>query len=92
MDAPRRAGTIAAIPAATKSSGDLSISSSYKGKAYYFCMQDHKVTFEEAPQDFLKAAQERRRYSEVSLRAGFQTPHSVTGQKSSVLGCNIAGD
>jgi YHS domain-containing protein len=56
MDAPRRAGTIAAIPAATKSSGDLSISSSYKGKTYYFCMQDHKVTFEEAPQDFLKAA------------------------------------
>jgi putative intracellular protease/amidase/YHS domain-containing protein len=35
--------------------GDPSISSSYKGKPYYFCMQEHKVTFEEAPGDFVKA-------------------------------------
>ena len=35
--------------------GNPSISSSYKGKTYYFCMQDHKVTFEEAPEDFMKA-------------------------------------
>jgi putative intracellular protease/amidase/YHS domain-containing protein len=34
---------------------NLSISSSFKGKTYYFCMQDHKVTFEEAPEDFVKA-------------------------------------
>jgi len=36
--------------------GNPSISSSYKGKTYYFCMQDHKVTFEEAPEEFLKAS------------------------------------
>jgi putative intracellular protease/amidase/YHS domain-containing protein len=35
--------------------GNPSISSSYKGKTYYFCMQEHKVTFEEAPGDFVKA-------------------------------------
>jgi putative intracellular protease/amidase/YHS domain-containing protein len=35
--------------------GDPSISSSYNGKTYYFCMQEHKVTFDEAPEDFVKA-------------------------------------
>jgi putative intracellular protease/amidase/YHS domain-containing protein len=35
--------------------GNPSISSSYKGKTYYFCMQEHKATFDEAPQDFVKA-------------------------------------
>jgi YHS domain-containing protein len=35
--------------------GNLSISSSYKGKTYYFCMQEHKTTFDEAPEDFVKA-------------------------------------
>jgi YHS domain-containing protein/putative intracellular protease/amidase len=35
--------------------GDRSISSSYKGKTYYFCMQEHKSTFDAAPEDFVKA-------------------------------------
>ena len=30
---------------------DRSISSTYKGKTYYFCMQAHKVTFDESPQN-----------------------------------------
>ena len=36
--------------------GDLSISSSYKGKTYYFCMQDHKLAFDESPAEFAKTA------------------------------------
>jgi putative intracellular protease/amidase/YHS domain-containing protein len=35
---------------------DRSISSSYKGKIYYFCMQAHKVTFDESPEEFVKSA------------------------------------
>ena len=35
--------------------GNPSISSSYKGKTYYFCMQEHKATFDEAPGDFVEA-------------------------------------
>lgn len=34
--------------------GDPAISSSYKGKTYYFCMQEHKATFDESPAEFAK--------------------------------------
>jgi putative intracellular protease/amidase/YHS domain-containing protein len=34
--------------------GDPAISSSYKGKTYYFCMQSHKLVFEDAPEGYLK--------------------------------------
>jgi putative intracellular protease/amidase/YHS domain-containing protein len=33
-----------------------SISSAYKGKTYYFCMQADKVTFDNAPEQFVKPA------------------------------------
>jgi len=33
-----------------------SISSTYKGKTYYFCMQADKVTFEGSPEEFVKPA------------------------------------
>jgi YHS domain-containing protein len=36
--------------------GDPAITSVYKGKTYYFCMQGHKVTFEDSPEDFVKAS------------------------------------
>ncbi|MGA2538420.1 MAG: YHS domain-containing protein [Terracidiphilus sp.] len=35
---------------------DPAIKSVYKGKTYYFCMQDHKVTFDDSPEDFVKAS------------------------------------
>jgi putative intracellular protease/amidase/YHS domain-containing protein len=35
---------------------DPAISSSYKGRTYYFCSQSHKVEFEDAPQDFVKTS------------------------------------
>jgi YHS domain-containing protein len=34
--------------------GDPAIKSDYKGKTYYFCMQDHKLTFDDSPEDFVK--------------------------------------
>jgi putative intracellular protease/amidase/YHS domain-containing protein len=34
--------------------GDPAISSNYKGKTYYFCMQEHKATFDEFPAEFAK--------------------------------------
>ena len=33
-----------------------SISSTYKGKTYYFCMQADKVTFDDSPEEFVKPA------------------------------------
>jgi putative intracellular protease/amidase/YHS domain-containing protein len=36
--------------------GDASISSAYKGKSYYFCMQAHKESFDDAPEKFISAA------------------------------------
>jgi len=36
--------------------GDPSIKSVYKSKTYYFCMQGHKVTFDDAPDDFVQAS------------------------------------
>lgn len=36
--------------------GDPAISSVYRGKTYYFCEQDHKLTFEDAPEDFVKTS------------------------------------
>ena len=36
--------------------GDPAIKSVYKGKTYYFCMQDHKVTFDDSPDDFVKTS------------------------------------
>jgi YHS domain-containing protein len=35
---------------------DPAIKSVYKGKTYYFCMQDHKVTFDDSPEDFVKSS------------------------------------
>ena len=51
---PKKATTGPLCPVCSME-GDPSISSNYKGKTYYFCMQEHKVTFEEAPGDFVKA-------------------------------------
>src|SRR3984957_15687312 len=51
---PKKATTGPLCPVCSME-GDPSISSSYKGKTYYFCMQEHKVTFDEAPEDFVKA-------------------------------------
>jgi putative intracellular protease/amidase/YHS domain-containing protein len=36
--------------------GDPSISSTYKRKTYFFCMQPHKATFDESPEEFVKSA------------------------------------
>jgi len=36
--------------------GNPSITSVYKGKTYYFCEQAHKVTFEDAPEGFVKTS------------------------------------
>jgi transcriptional regulator GlxA family with amidase domain len=36
--------------------GVLSISSVYKGKTYFFCMQEHKETFDATPDKFASAA------------------------------------
>jgi putative intracellular protease/amidase/YHS domain-containing protein len=36
--------------------GDPAITSVYKGKTYYFCMQDDKVTFDGSPEQFVKPA------------------------------------
>jgi len=33
------------------------IKSEYKGKSYFFCEQDHKLEFDDAPGDYLKASQ-----------------------------------
>jgi len=33
--------------------GDPAITSVYKGQKYFFCMQDHKLTFDDAPEDFV---------------------------------------
>lgn len=35
--------------------GNPAITSVYKGKTYYFCMQDHKLTFDEDPEEFVQA-------------------------------------
>src|ERR1700756_3759216 len=51
---PKKATTGPLCPVCSME-GNPSISSNYKGKTYYFCMQEHKVTFEEAPGDFVKA-------------------------------------
>jgi putative intracellular protease/amidase/YHS domain-containing protein len=34
----------------------LSVSSAYKGKTYYFCMQADKATFDRSPEEFVKPA------------------------------------
>jgi YHS domain-containing protein len=36
--------------------GDPAITSVYKGQTYYFCEQDHKVTFDDSPEDFVKTS------------------------------------
>src|ERR1700722_4498030 len=50
---PKKATTGPLCPVCSME-GDPSISSSYKGKTYYFCMQEHKATFDEAPAEFAK--------------------------------------
>src|SRR5271170_600226 len=52
-ESPKKATTGPLCPVCSME-GNLSISSSYKGKTYYFCMQEHKVTFDEAPAEFAK--------------------------------------
>src|ERR1700751_2883188 len=51
---PKKATTGPLCPVCSME-GNPSISSNYKGKTYYFCMQDAKMKFEEAPEDFVKA-------------------------------------
>jgi putative intracellular protease/amidase/YHS domain-containing protein len=51
---PKKAATGPLCPVCSME-GNPSISSSYKGKTYYFCMQDHKLTFDESPAEFAKA-------------------------------------
>src|ERR1700735_1009068 len=46
---PKKATTGPLCPVCSME-GSPSISSNYKGKTYYFCMQEHKVTFDEAPE------------------------------------------
>jgi YHS domain-containing protein len=36
--------------------GNPAITSVYKGKTYYFCAQDHKLTFDDSPEDFVKTS------------------------------------
>jgi YHS domain-containing protein len=36
--------------------GDPAITSVYKGKTYYFCMQDHKLTFDDDPDAFVETS------------------------------------
>jgi putative intracellular protease/amidase/YHS domain-containing protein len=52
-ESPKKATTGPLCPVCSME-GNLSISSSYKGKTYYFCMHEHKVTFDEAPAEFAK--------------------------------------
>lgn len=51
---PKRPTTGPLCPVCSMDS-DPSISSTYKGKTYFFCMQEHKVTFDESPEEFVKA-------------------------------------
>jgi YHS domain-containing protein len=32
---------------------DRSLSSTYKGKTYYFCMPEHKILFDKSPETFI---------------------------------------
>ena len=52
-ESPKKATTGPLCPVCSME-GNFSISSSYKGKTYYFCMQEHKATFDEAPAEFAK--------------------------------------
>jgi YHS domain-containing protein len=36
--------------------GSSEITSVYKKKTYYFCMQDHKVAFDGSPEEYVKTA------------------------------------
>lgn len=51
---PKPSGTGPLCPVCSMEA-DRSISSTYKGKTYYFCMQPHKVTFDESPEEFVIA-------------------------------------
>lgn len=45
--------------------GDPSLKSVYKGKTYYFCSQEHKQMFDEAPSRFISAASSPRTLLQV---------------------------